>query len=282
MYEAFYKLKSRPFSLLPDPGFIYLGKEHDLGFSILRYGLTNEAGFTVLTGEVGTGKTTLVRHLLNHLDDSVAVGLISNTNMQLAPILEWVADAFSIDVGRHQGLALYNALVDCFLEHYGAGRRVLLVVDEAQNLDKESLEALRLISNINADHHQIVQIILVGQPELRTRLQDPGLRQFAQRVSVDYHLSRLTLVQINNYLKHRLRVAGASRMLFDKQAVGQIAYHSEGIPRLINNIADLGLVYGFARRQPIVTEEVIREVVQDRNKNGILPTGKMAAACYQA
>lgn len=278
MYESFYDLESKPFSLLPDPKFIYMGKEHDMGFSILRYGLTNEAGFTVLTGEVGAGKTTLVRHLLNNLDDSVRVGLVSNTNMQLASIVEWVADAFGIDTNQYKGISLHNALVDCFLQTYSEGRRVLLIVDEAQNLDKSSLESLRLISNINSDQHQIVQIILVGQPELRRKLQDPNLRQFAQRVSIDYHLSRLTVTQVTNYIKHRIIVAGGIRMLFDRQAVEQIAYHSQGIPRLINNIADLGLVYGFAQRSKVITSDIIREVVQDRNKHGILPTNKLATA----
>ncbi|MCG8669100.1 MAG: AAA family ATPase [Pseudomonadales bacterium] len=278
MYESFYKLRAKPFSLLPDPAYLYLGKEHDLGFSILRYGLTNEAGFTVLTGEVGAGKTTLIRYLLNSLGDEVVVGLISNTNMQLASIMEWVADSFSIDVENMSGIGLYNALVDCFLQHYSQGKRVLLIVDEAQNLDEKSLESLRLISNINSDQHQLVQIILVGQPELRDMLQRPSLRQFAQRVSIDYHLARLSVVQTSNYVKHRLKVAGAVRMLFDPGAVGQIAYHSQGIPRLINNIADLGLVYGFAKKQPIVDEAIIKEVVQDRNRQGILPTHKLAAA----
>lgn len=278
MYEAFYGLQDKPFSLLPDPRFMYMGKEHDLGFSVLRYGLTNDAGFTVLTGEVGAGKTTLVRYLVSLLDDDVVVGLVSNTNMQVASILEWVANAFQIDVAAHTGVALYNALVEVFMAHYNDDRRVLLIVDEAQNLDAESLEALRLISNVNVDHHQLVQIILVGQPELRVKLQDPSLRQFAQRVSIDYHIARLSVTQIENYIKHRLKVAGGNRMVFNQKAVVRIAYYSRGIPRLINNIADLALVYGFARKLDVISEDVIKEVVQDRNKQGILPTQKVSSS----
>ena len=278
MYLDFYNIKTKPFSLLPDPRFLYLGKEHDLGLSILRYGLTNEAGFTVLTGEVGAGKTTLIRYLLNRLDETVVVGLVSNTNIQLASILEWVANAFALDVKELSGISLYNALVDYFIRQYSEGRRVVLIIDEAQNLDAQSLESLRLISNINADSHQLVQIILVGQPELRDRLSDSSLRQFAQRISIDYHLSTLNLVQTSNYLKHRIKIAGGSRMLFDKSSVGKIAYYSEGIPRLINNIADLALVYGFAKKLNVVTEDIILEVVNDRKKHGILPTTEASMA----
>lgn len=272
MYEAFYGLQSKPFSLLPDPSYIYLGKEHDLGFSVLRYGLTNDAGFTVLTGEVGAGKTTLVRYLVSLLGDDVVIGMVSNTNIQVASILEWVANAFSINIENCSGVALYNVLVDTFVQYYQNGKRVLLIVDEAQNLDAESLEALRLVSNVNVDQHQLLQIILVGQPELRIKLQDPALRQFAQRVSIDYHIARLSITQIESYIKHRLKIAGGNRMLFNQKAVVRIAYYSRGIPRLINNIADLALVYGFARKLDIINEDVIREVVQDRSKQGILPT----------
>src|ERR1700753_2975452 len=190
MYEAFYQLRGKPFSILPDPDIIYWGRMHSMAYTMLEFGVMNNAGFTVITGEIGSGKTTLVRHLLKKLSPSLTVGLISNSPQGRQELLQWIlmslGQPFDGDYPN-----LFKNLQDFLYGQFANGRRAILIIDEAQNLGAEALEHLRMLSNINADKFQILQLILVGQPQLRDLLLAPSLHQFAQRISSDFHLRSL-------------------------------------------------------------------------------------------
>lgn len=268
MYKNFYQLQEKPFSLLPDPNFLYMGKKHSLAYSMLKYGLESEAGFTVITGEVGCGKTTLIRHLLNQMPQELAVGLITNTHKALGNLLQWIAYAFDVDFKGKDDAELYQDLVDFMIQKYAQGKRVVIIVDEAQNMDPEILEELRVFSNINADKYQVLQIVIVGQPELRQVLQRQELRQFAQRVVVDYHIDKLNQDEVRKYIHHRIQVAGGDPDIFSDCAIEAISNYSGGVPRLVNSLADMALVYGYAEQKKIIDKTTVNEVVKDRSHKG--------------
>jgi type II secretory pathway predicted ATPase ExeA len=271
MYERYYGLRERPFSLLPNPDFLYFSRQHYIAYGLLEYGLTQQAGFVVITGEIGTGKTTLLRRLMGHLTPDVDVGFIVNTHPEFGGLLQWVADAFGIEGVGNTPVEQYRAFVRFLQSNAKRGRRALLIVDEGQNLNAKGLEELRTLSNINGAQ-QLLQIMLIGQPELRHTLRRPELEQFAQRVTVDYHLQPLTREETRAYIKHRLSVAGAGeRQIFPDATLDFVHAYSRGVPRLINMICDAALVYGYASQQPAIDPKLIEEVVRDRLKGGILP-----------
>ena len=210
MYEEFYGLNEKPFSLLPDPDFLFLSSKHSLALSMLEYSLAGQAGFCAITGEIGSGKTTLIRALLRRIDRDIRLGLISNTHSSHSDIAGWALSAFGRTPKGTTRAEIHQELMLFLIEEYGAGKRSVLIVDEAQNLTIQALEELRLLSNINADKDLLLQIILVGQPELLEKLRRPELCQFAQRISVSYHLAPLTCAETLHYITHRLRVAGAT------------------------------------------------------------------------
>jgi type II secretory pathway predicted ATPase ExeA len=271
MYEQFYSLKQMPFALTPDPGFLYLARDHMMSTWLLRYALAHEAGLAVITGEVGSGKTTLIRHLLGTMDDKVVVGLVWNTHAMFGNLLRLVTNAFGLASDVRDSAALHEAFVNFLLEQYAGGKRVLLIVDEAQNLDVESLEVLRLLSNINADKHFVLQTILTGQPELRDTLRRHELRQLAQRIVVNHHINPLRPHETHCYVRHRLRVGGGDPGLFEAEAIDAAHDASGGIPRLINNLCDTALVYGFAEQQPRISLELMAQVIADRRAGGLFP-----------
>lgn len=276
MYEAFYGLSEKPFSILPDPSYLFMGRRHALAYSMLEYGVDHRAGFTAITGEVGCGKTTLIRHLLSQLDDEVSIGLISNTPSDIGELLRWVLLAFGQPYDAEQKVKLFDQLTQFLIGEYAKGRRTVLIIDEAQNLDVSTLEELRMLSNINADKDQLLQLVLVGQPELKTLLQRPELRQFAQRISSDFHIPPLTEDEVRNYVTHRLLVAGREKPLFDDDAIAIIARASEGVPRRINILCDTALVYGFSANQPFITIDVVKEVISDKMTYGVLADNSAA------
>jgi type II secretory pathway predicted ATPase ExeA len=270
MYEAFYGLREKPFSILPDPHLIYWGKNHRLAFAMLEFGVVNCAGFTVITGEIGSGKTTLLRYLLTRIDPKIAVGVISNTPRGTDGLLAWVMMAFNQPFeGSYP--ALHRKFQQFVYEEYRRGRRVILIVDEAQNLGAETLEELRMLSNVNVDKNQVLQIILIGQPQLKDMLRTPQLAQFAQRVSSDFHLSPLDKQDVVRYIDHRLAAVGSEANLFSDSACKLIAEASGGIPRTINILCDTALVYGFASNVPVITEEIVASVIDNKNRFGVLP-----------
>lgn len=273
MYEEFYGLREKPFSILPDPDFIYWGRSHSMAFAMLEYSILNEAGFTVITGEVGCGKTTLIRHLLENLSDEVVVGLVSNTNEDVSQLLQWVLLAFDQPYDSPSPVAQFDQLRRFVEDCYNDGRRCALIIDEAQNLGAASLEQLRMLSNINTNKNQLLQLILVGQPELKSLLQRPELRQFAQRVSSDFHLRRLNYRETVGYIDHRMALAGQSKPLFTEAAIEAIYEVSEGTPRLINILCDTALVYGFSSRSLDINKEIVLEVIEDKRKYGIFDLG---------
>src|SRR6267378_6772038 len=222
MYEAFYGLKEKPFSILPDPDLIYWGRMHSMAFTMLEFGVMNNAGFTVITGEIGSGKTTLVRHLLKMLNPNITTGLISNSPQGREELLQWILMALGQPFEGNYP-KLFNQLQDFLYGQFATSRRTILIIDEAQNLGSEALEHLRMLSNINADKHQILQLIIVGQPELRHLLLAPQLHQFAQRISSDFHLQPLSESEVANYIAFRLKAAGAKRIMFTLDAAHKIA-----------------------------------------------------------
>lgn len=270
MYESFYGLKEKPFSIQPDPDFLYMGKRHALAYTMLEYAIHNRAGFTVICGEIGCGKTTLIRRLLNELGDAVCVGMVTNTHPDLSDLTEWIMLAFGQPYDGLSPVARYDAFQRFLIGEYGKGRRVILIVDEAQNLSPPAMESLRMLSNINADKDQLLQVILVGQPQLRDLLKRPELQQFAQRVAADFFIPPLNSVEVGDYIDHRLRVAGRDRQLFTPLATAKIARAAGGIPRSINILCDMALVYGFAADARLIDVHIIDDVLRDRSHFGVL------------
>jgi general secretion pathway protein A len=270
MYEAYFGLREKPFSIQPDPDYLYMGKRHRLAYAMLECGLQNRAGFTVICGEIGCGKTTLVRHLLNTIGDDVTVGLVYNTHQETADLLEWVMLAFGQPYKGMTPIERYEAFQKFLVSEYSAGKRVVLIVDEAQNLSASALESLRMLSNINADKDQLLQMVLVGQPQLRGLLNRPELRQFAQRVAVDYFVPPLEPHDVALYVKHRLEVAGCKEELFSPKALVRICDATHGIPRSINILCDTTLVYAFAAEAKQVELSLVDEVLADRREYGVL------------
>lgn len=270
MYEAFYGFTEKPFSLLPDPTFLFLAKQHSNALAMLEYGLASQAGFTVITGEIGCGKTTLIRHLLNNVDRDVTVGLLSNTQRAIGEILQWVLLAFGLDYHTKEKVALYQTFYDFVIGEYSKNRRTVLIIDEAQNLGEETLEELRMLSNVNVDKDLVLQLILVGQPELRDILRSGKLIQFAQRIAVDYYLQPLNRDQARDYIAHRLKVAGGDPELFDSGACDLVHSFARGIPRLINILSDTALVYAYAAQSPRVDVGIVREVLTDKSDSVLL------------
>lgn len=271
MYEHFYGLSGKPFSLLPDPDFLYGSKRHRMAINLLDYGMMTQAGFVVITGEVGTGKTTIIRRFLKSVGDDVTVGVISNSSKGLGRLLGWVSMAFELDHRGRDQIKLYNAFVAFLVDQYAQGRRSVLIIDEAQNLGAEALEELRMLSNVNNERDQLLQIVLVGQPELAETLRRPELRQFVQRIAVHCHLDPLSLDETVAYIRHRLAVVGGRAELFDDDACAAVHYFSNGIPRLINQLCDIALVYGFSDEAKTIDFSVIYEVAASRERMGLTP-----------
>jgi len=271
MYENFYRLKGKPFSLLPDPEFLFASKRHRMAMNLLEYGMVAQAGFIVISGEVGTGKTTIIRHFLKAAGPDVTVGVITNCSRTLGKLLAWVAMAFDLDHRGRDPIRLYNRFVDFLLQQYAAGKRVVLVLDEAQNLKAEALEELRMLSNVNNEKDQLLQIVLVGQPELVETLKRPELRQFVQRIAVHCDLSPLDAEETAAYIRHRLGVVGGAPDLFDDEACLAVHHFSGGIPRLINQLCDVALVYGFSDELPGIDFDTVFEVALSRQSLGLSP-----------
>jgi len=271
MYRKFYRLREKPFSLLPDPAFLYPSNQHSMALVLLDYGLSSHASFSVITGGIGTGKTTLIRHLLAQLGRDVTVGLISNTHRSFGELLQWVLLAFNLQHTGADKVDMYKILVDFLIGEYARNRRAVLIIDEAQNMAPETLEELRMLSNINSEKDQVLQIILVGQAGLRDTLRRPDLEQFAQRIAVDYHLESLTPDETREYIRHRLQVAGGDPDLFDEAACEAVYRYSRGTPRVINLLCDTALVYGYAEQTARIHASLVEDVAREKLAGGIFP-----------
>jgi general secretion pathway protein A len=269
MYEKHFGLRARPFSILPDPHFLYLGRHHQIAYAMLEYGLVGQAGFTVITGAIGSGKTTLVQKLVNSVPGMpISLGLISTTSISSGTLMEWIMMAFGQPFEGLSYPRLHRDFAEFLLRQANSGRRVVLVIDEAQNLKAERLEELRMLSNLNVDR-MLLQLVLVGQPELRQILREPGMRQLAQRVSSDFHLPPLARTDAVPYFEHRITIAGGRSGIFTRPAMYQIFDYARGTPRSINIVADKCLVYGFGDGVHKIGRRIVGRVIADIDKYGI-------------
>ena len=271
MYEQFYGLREKPFALTPDPAYLYLAKRHRHALTMLEYVLSEASGFALITGEVGCGKTTVVRHFLERTQQPLNVGFITNTHPGFGNLLPWIMEALGMDVGQGAASEQYRQFVGHIKREYDAGRRAVLVIDEAQNLGVAGLEELRVLSNLNAGKHMLLQTILIGQPELRATLGLQQLRQLAQRIAIDHHLEALHAEETVGYVRHRLAVAGGRPDIFTPEALELIHDCTGGIPRLVNLVCDTSLVYGFSDQQTIIAADLVEQVVTERASGGLLP-----------
>lgn len=270
MYETYYRLKTRPFTLLPDPGFLFLGSKHKAALSLLEYGLMNGSAFIVITGEPGTGKTTLLNRLLDQSGQQWTIGVLSNTHAGLTGLMPWIVASFSLETKGKSEVDLFHEFARFLEGEQAAGRRVLLILDEAQNVGSAMLEELRLLSNLNDGRRRSLQILLSGQPGLRGLLEGPGMEQFAQRIAVEYALEPLDEEETIDYIGHRVRVAGGQKPLFSTVACRKIYACTGGVPRLINQLCDHALVYGYAAQDEMITARVILDSARIRNKQGFV------------
>jgi len=266
MYTDFFGLHEKPFSITPDPRYLFMSERHGEALAHLVYGVTESGGFVQLTGEVGTGKTTLVRSLLlNRMPDNADVAVVLNPQITAHEFLLTICEELGIDVpGRQDSIkALTDALNHHLLRAHAGGRRTILVVDEAQNLAPAVLEQVRLLTNLETAKQKLLQIILIGQPELRELLGRNDLRQLAQRITGRYHLEPLTRDETVQYIEHRLRVAGALGEVFDTGAKKAVFKLSQGVPRLINVICDRALLGAYSQESRIITRRLIRRAAAE-------------------
>jgi putative secretion ATPase (PEP-CTERM system associated) len=264
MYTQHFGLSAKPFELLPNPRFLYLGKGHKKALSYLRYGLQERAGFTLLTGEVGSGKTTLLRDILNTADKKNTLAMIFNTKVSGLQLLAMVNEEFGLAIQGQDKVALLRGLNDFLVAEYALGRQPILIIDEAQNLTAEALEEVRLLSNLEADNYKLLQIVLVGQPELKAVIARPELRQLRQRISVSCHLGPLSRDELEEYIHHRLATAGnRDAVTFSTEVFDLIYRFSQGVPRLINLLCDSLLLAAFVEETREITLELAEESVED-------------------
>ena len=266
MYEAYYKLKEKPFNLTPDPDYLYMSPGHENVYTHLEYAVQESKGFVVVTGEVGSGKTTLINYLLRKIPQAIHVGIINNTFVHPQELLRMICQEFEMPTDDADKASLLARFYNYLLEQYSRRQRVILIIDEAQNLPDRSLEEIRMLSNLESEKHHLVQMVLVGQPQLREKLQRKRMEQFVQRVTVSCHLDGLGKNEVEGYIRHRLTVAGAENLdLFDAEAIEAIYRHSMGIPRLINTLCDSAFVYGYADDVNVIGRDIIDAVAQARS-----------------
>lgn len=264
MYRQFYGLKERPFNITSDPSFFFFSQKHKEALSHLSYGVTQRKGIIVITGEIGTGKTTLCRYFLNQLGENVKTAFILNPHFNETQLMEAIIKDFGINTKNPLHPSYTRELNQFLLVESEKGNNVVLIIDEAQNLKPNQLEQIRLLSNLETEKDKLLQIVLVGQPELNRRLSLHELRQLQQRIMVRYHITPLETTDIRDYITHRLQVAGDSgRINFSDEALGMIFEFSCGMPRLINIISDRALLAGFVAETFDVNGEIIHKCLKE-------------------
>lgn len=263
MYLKHFNLDEMPFNITPDPRFLYYAPQHREAYDHLMYGITQRKGFIELTGEVGSGKTTLCRALLASLDDEVKTALILNPTFSDTELLRAMLNDFGLSPEHGDRLAYVECLNEFLLDNYRQGMNVALLIDEAQDLAPDVLEQIRLLSNLETDQHKLIQIVLCGQPELKKRLNRPDLRQLRQRITVRYYLTPLSAAQTEHYIHHRLRVAGpASSVCFSSFAVRAVHRYAKGCPRLINAVSDNAMLAAYVYGEPNVSANCVKKAIR--------------------
>ena len=264
MYLEYYNLREEPFNITPDPRFLFFSAQHQEAFNHLLFGIHQRKGFIELTGEVGAGKTTICRKLLEELGDKYKTALILNPCLSGHQLLKTIVQEFGLRPRGIDRVAYLQVLNEFVLAQVNAGNDVVLIIDEAQDLSDELLEQVRLLSNLETDRQKLMQIVLMGQPELRAKLAQPKLRQLRQRITVRYHLGPLALDETAAYVRHRLATAGVNgRPEFDDGAIAQVYKYSAGIPRLINAVCDKALLAGFVHQTDLIDKGVVKLAIED-------------------
>ena len=264
MYDQFYGFREPPFNITPDPRFLFFSDRHREAYNHLLFGIRERKGFIQVTGEVGAGKTTLCRALLEELGPNYVTALILNPFLNPTQLLRLVLIELGLQPGRADRVECLEMLNRFLLEQLAKGNDVVLLIDEAQDLAPELLEQVRLLSNLETDQRKLLQIVLIGQPELREKLNDRSLRQLRQRITVRYHLAPLSLPEVERYIHHRLQVVGANgRPAFTPWAIRSIFHYSGGIPRLINAVCDKALLAGFVAGTDLLTRKQVRRAIRE-------------------
>lgn len=264
MYEAFFNLAKKPFDLVPNPEFLFLSRSHKKALAYLDYGIRERAGFILLTGDIGSGKTTLIRDLIRKHRGNVVLSKIFNTRVDSHQLLSMINDDFGLPIEGKDKITLLRELNEFLIDQYAAGQQPVIIVDEAQNLTPAILEEIRMLSNLETDDAKLLQIILVGQPELRDHLAGAEMLQFRQRINVNCQLSPLSRVETENYVLHRLEVAGnRNAAIFSTEALDVVYKYSRGIPRLVNIICGFLMLSAFAEQTTVIDGKMAREIVGD-------------------
>jgi general secretion pathway protein A len=263
MYLSYYNLNEKPFQISTDPKFLWLGEKHKEALAILTYGILDNKGFLLLTGDVGTGKTTIINTLLNNLDDDVIAAHVPNPDLEHLDFFNFIANVFSIDKKFSTKGEFLNHLSKFLHDAYSKNKKVLLIIDEAQRLKPELLEEIRLLSNIERQDTKLLNIFFVGQKEFNNILIEPENRALRQRITINYYIKPLTENGTKEYIKHRLNIAGSEKNIFNSSAIGEIFSFSKGFPRLINIICDLALLTGYVKEQKTINELIIKECAKE-------------------
>jgi len=261
MFLKFFGLTSKPFELTPNPEFLFLTPSHREALAQLIYGIQEQKGFILMTGEVGTGKTTVLRALVQRIDGHADSAFIINSTLPFDELLEYALADLGVSDPRGTRAQRLIALNRFLIEQRRAGRNTILIVDEAQNLSIETLEQIRLLSNFETNSAKLLQIVLTGQPELYAKLQRPELRQLKQRIGLRCRLAPMTAEQVGQYITSHLRVAAATRRLFTDEAIERIAAYSGGVPRIVNIVADHCLLSAYANQTPIVDADIVKRAI---------------------
>lgn len=264
MYREFFGLKEKPFNVTSDPNFLFFSRIHKEAFSHILYGIKERKGFLTITGEVGAGKTTLCRAILNQFDSNTKSAFIFNSNLPDLQLLQCILEDFGITVLQRNKASMLRQLNQFLLEELGKGNNVILVIDEAQNLKPSALEEVRMLSNLETDTEKLFQIMLVGQPELREKINSPRLRQLKQRVAVNFHVSALQKDEVADYIKHRLTVAGSNGDIhFSDDALDFIFKFSGGIPRSINMLCDKAMLAAYVLETKNINLQIVEKSAQE-------------------
>jgi general secretion pathway protein A len=264
MYTSFFGFTRKPFQLSPDPEFLFMSRGHKRALTFLNYGIADNAGFILLTGEIGAGKTTLLRSMIRKIPEGIMLARINNTKVTSEQLIAMINEEFGIDTKGDDKTRMLSKLSDFLINQYARGGRSMIIIDEAQNLSPDLLEEIRLLSNLETDKAKLLQIILIGQPELNVTLGKPELEQLRQRIAINTHINPLSREETVAYIRHRLKIAGGGQsVIFQPGAIEAIYDYSKGVPRLINVICDFTLLAAFVDNRKTVDSELAKEIMAE-------------------